>query len=172
MMTSFLRLKSLMFCAIAVPFVWNLTWRTCVSGDKDDGQSDAGVARPCSLQPGPLDTVVLDIRPIREYDDSGAGHLGKVSRPPRTRIRHLSLPSVAFRGFGLCLSACWRPAHLAGWSWPKPGNIASLADDSSDVACFVVGVLGSANSEKFPRRPCPSHRSLLLEGFRGMCGRR
>lgn len=37
-----------------------------------------GNTSPCPMRPGALDTVVLDIRPPREYEHSGVGHLGKV----------------------------------------------------------------------------------------------
>lgn len=37
-----------------------------------------GNRSPCPMRPGAVDTVALDIRPLHDYESSGAGHLGKV----------------------------------------------------------------------------------------------
>ncbi|CBN74844.1 conserved unknown protein [Ectocarpus siliculosus] len=55
-------------------------------GDGREGTRDGKVAAadgnrsPCPMRPGAVDTVALDIRPLHDYENSGAGHLGKSLR--------------------------------------------------------------------------------------------
>ncbi|CAN0209893.1 unnamed protein product, partial [Hapterophycus canaliculatus] len=51
-------------------------------GDEQEGEAGQGDGNrsPCPMRPGFVDTVALDIRPLHDYESSGAGHLGKSLR--------------------------------------------------------------------------------------------
>lgn len=106
-------------------------------GARDGKEAADGNRSPCPMRPGAVDTVALDIRPLHDYENSGAGHLGKVreschsaARKQKDGVVMLCLGAAGFSSEDESEKEGWLNIFFCLREWYKCGR-----QDGPQAAC-------------------------------------